>query len=256
MKSIFLALTVTVFCGQVQSYTASPVHEANTDRISPVQPASKAANGVSNTLHQSEKVVSDMWDEVENASAALTISKDPTPEVRAMLYQNVLEKNDQFRTNLSPPERLGLVREAYALLHQKLNIRSAGSQGLAAIIQRTDNLRTVGMELLGQLPDGGRRGSIVFKMKNGKLGMLSVWDYAADGGKIILYADFARQRVGQAPAILALGKAPNDDRRLWSLGWTTDTEDYELYLEDAKTTERDTEWQPEEIIQFAEQLMN
>jgi hypothetical protein len=37
--------------------------------------------------------------------------------------------------------------------------------------------------------------------------------------------------------------------------WTTAAENYELYLEDAKMSDRDTYWQPETIMKVAESLM-
>lgn len=110
------------------------------------------------------------------------------------------------------------------------------------------------MEKLGSFLDAGRRGNVVFRMKNGKLGMLTVWDYVADKRKITMSSEFTRQRIGRAPAVLALGKTPNDNRRLWTFVWITKNEFYDLRLEDTKTNQYDTSWQPKEIIQLAEKL--
>lgn len=201
-----------------------------------------------------DRAMLEMADTMEAASSGLIVVPAATPAQRALLLENLVEQRPTYQVLSASPEKLGLLEEIRGLIDTVTNDQSLGSEELDRIMKTTSDLKSIGAEPIGLLPDAGRRESVLFRLPTGKLGMLSVWDYRADEGKILALEEARTFEVAGTRASLSLSMNPNDDRRLWVLGWATDSEDYALYLEDAKTATSEMHWNPGTIRDLAEKM--
>lgn len=200
------------------------------------------------------RAMDEMADAMNAANSSVIIAPAATPAQRALLVQNLVEHKTTYDVLSASPKDLNLLQDIRGLIHDVKNDHSLGSQELARIMTRTEGLKSIGVEAIGRLPDAGRRESVLFRFPTGKLGMLSIWDYEADKGKVFALADAQRFEVAGHSAALSLSENENDSRRLWALGWAAGAEYYSLYLEDAATKESDTQWNPKRIRAFAEEI--
>ncbi|MGN6318763.1 hypothetical protein [Trinickia sp.] len=201
-----------------------------------------------------DRAMGEMAAVMEAASALVVIAPASSPSQRAVLQENLVKRMATYDVLSASAEKLNLLQEARAVMPTVSKDNALGSVELERIIKRTANLTSVGAEALGRLPDMGRRDSVLFKLPTGKLGMLSVWDYREDQGKLFAIEDALRFEVAGTRASLSLSQRPKDNRRLWVVGWITDSEDYTLYLEDAATTDGSTFWNPNSIRALAEEM--
>ena len=230
--------------------------EAMRRRISAAILASVAAGcDAGDQADYRDRAMREMNDITAAASSSLIVVPATTPAQRALLLENLIEKKPTYMILSSSAEDLGFLQDVHRLIDDGVsNDNSLGSEELDRIMKRTSDLKSIGATSIGFLSDAGRRQSVLFKLPSGKLGMLSVWDYKADDGKILALEEARTFEVAGVRASLSLSKNSNDDRRLWVVGWTTDSEDYGLYLEDAKTEAGDTHWNPDTIRELAEEM--
>lgn len=205
--------------------------------------------------HVRDRAMGEIAAMMEAASSPLVVAAADTPAQRALLMQKLLERKLTYDVLSASPKELNLLQEIRGLINNVTNDQSLGSQELERIMTRTESLKVIGAQTIGRLPDAGRRESVLFKLPTGRLGMLSIWDYSADNGKIFAMRDAQRFEVAGHSASLSLSENPNDSRRLWALGWATESEYYSLYLEDEKIKAGDIYWNPGTIRAFAEELV-
>lgn len=201
-----------------------------------------------------DQAMNEMAAMMDAASSLVVVAPASSPAQRALAQENLVKREATYDVLSASAEKLNLLQEARAVMPNVSNDKSLGSVELERIIKRTANLTSLGAEALGRLPDTGRRDSVLFRLPTGKLGMLSVWDYKSDRGKIFAIEDALRFDVAGTRASLSLSQRPKDSRRLWVVGWITDSEDYTLYLEDAATADGGTYWGPSSIRALAEEL--
>lgn len=200
------------------------------------------------------RAMNEMADAMNAATSSVIIAPAETPAQRALLLQNLVEHKATYDVLSASPKDLDLLQDIRGLIHEVKNDHALGSQELARIMTRTEGLKSIGVEAIGRLPDAGRRESVLFKFPAGKLGMLSIWDYRADKGKVFALKEAQKFKVSGYSAALSLSENESDSRRLWALGWATGTEYYSLYLEDGATEASDTQWNPTRIRAFAEEI--
>lgn len=200
------------------------------------------------------RAMNEMADAMNAASSSIIIAPAETPAQRALLLQNLVAHKATYDVLSASPKDLDLLQEIRRLIHDAKNDHSVGSQELARIMARTEGLKSIGVEAIGRLPDAGRRESVLFRFPTGKLGMLSIWDYAADKGKVFALEEAQRFKVAGHSAALSLSENKRDSRRLWALGWATEAEYYSLYLEDVAIKVSGTQWNPDRIRAFAEEI--
>lgn len=191
---------------------------------------------------------------MEAASSLAIVEPVKSPAQRALFEHNLVEQNPTYLVLSASPDELNLLQELRVLIPTVSNHQSLGSVELQRIMVRTSELKTIGASVIGLLPDAGRRESVLFRLPTGKLGMLAVWDYKADQGKMYTMQEALTFEVANRPAVLSLSENPTDPRRLWTAGWNTDAEHYSLYLEDTKAENGETSWNPDSIRAFAEKL--
>lgn len=201
-----------------------------------------------------DRAMSEMAAMMTAASSSVVIAPASSGAQRALVLENMIKQTANYAVLSASEEKLNLLQEARAVMPSLPNDKSLGSAEMERIVKRTANLKSLGAEALGRLPDMGRRDSVLFTLPTGKLGMLSVWDYKADQGKIFAIEDALTFDVAGTRASLSLSQHPKDNRRLWVLGWITDSEDYTLYLEDVATANGSTYWNPGSIRAFAEEM--
>lgn len=205
-------------------------------------------------LSARDRAMNEMAAAMTAASSLVVVAPANSPAQRSLLLENLVERTASYDVLSASTEKLNLLEEARAILPTLHIENSLGSVELDRIVKRSANLKSLGMQTLGRLPDMGRRDSVLFRLPTGKLGMLSVWDYKADQGKIFVIEDALKFEVAGNRASLSLSQHPKDNRRLWVLGWITDSEDYTLYLEDTLTPEGNTYWNPKSIRALAEEM--
>jgi hypothetical protein len=191
---------------------------------------------------------------MDAASSLVVIEPVKSSAQRALFERNLIKQNAAYLVLSASADELNLLQEIRSLIPTASNRQSLGSTELQRIMVRTSALKSIGASVIGLLPDAGRRESVLFRLPTGKLGMLAVWDYKADQGKMYAMQEALTFEVAKRPASLSLSQSPIDPRRLWTLGWNTDAEYYSLYLEDTKATTGGSDWNPESIRAFAEKL--
>ncbi|WP_162877918.1 hypothetical protein [Trinickia diaoshuihuensis] len=201
-----------------------------------------------------DRALNEMAVAMDAASSLVIVEPARSPAQRALFEKNLIKQSSTYLVLSASPDELNLLREIESLIPTASNHQSLGSVELRRIMTRTSELQSIGASVIGLLPDAGRRESVLFRLPTGRLGMLAVWDYKADQGKMYAMQEALTFNVAKKPASLSLSENPTDPRRLWTLGWNTDTEYYSLYLEDTKDTTGAHDWNPESIRAFAEKL--
>lgn len=201
-----------------------------------------------------DRALNEMAAQMDAASSLVVVEPIKSPAQRALFEMNLIKQNATYLTLSASPDELNLLREIESLIPTASNDQSLGSAELRRIIERTSQFKSMGASVVGLLPDAGRRESALFRLPTGKLGMLAVWDYKADEGKMYAMQEALTFDVANRPASLSLSENPADLRRLWTAAWNTDTEYYTLYLEDTKGRNGGNDWNPETIRAFAQRL--
>jgi hypothetical protein len=201
-----------------------------------------------------DRALSEITAAMEAASSLAIVEPVRSSAQRALFEHNLVKRNSAYLVLSASPNELNLLQELRGLIPTVSNHQSLGSVELQRIMARTSELKRIGASVIGLLPDAGRRESVLFSLPTGKLGMLAVWDYKADQGKMYTMQEALTFEVAKSPAVLSLSENPNDPRRLWTVGWNTDAEHYSLYLEDTKAATGGTYWNPDSIRAFAEKL--
>lgn len=201
-----------------------------------------------------DRALNEITAAMETASSSVIVAPVGSSAQRALFEQNLIEQNATYLVLSASSEELNLLQELRALIPTVSNHQSLGSVELDRIMAQTSELKRIGASVIGLLPDAGRRASVLFSLPTGKLGMLAVWDYKADQGKMYTMQEALTFEVAKRPAVLSLSESATDPRRLWTVGWNTDAEHYSLYLEDTKAATGGTDWNPDSIRAFAEKL--
>lgn len=207
-----------------------------------------------NQARMQDRAMNEMAVAMQAAASSVVIAPATSPAQRALFEQNLVAENATYLTLSASPEELDFLRKIEGVIPTVSNDQALGSRELRRIMARTSALKSVGADIVGTLPDAGRRESVLFRLPTHKLGMLAVWDYKADDGKMFVMQDFLKFRVAGEQASLSLSQNFADARCIWTLSWNTDTEDYALYLEDERTPAGSTRWHPDSIRAFAEEL--
>ena len=108
-------------------------------------------------------------------------------------------------------------------------------------------------QFLGYVLDGPEthRVNRLWRDNQGRLVMLTEWDYKATGGGVHRFAEFLTERVRGEPAALALSRAPQSSSALWKLGWTTGEKDYELYVAEPQLADADINVHRQIVLSYA-----
>ena len=108
-------------------------------------------------------------------------------------------------------------------------------------------------QFLGYVLDGPEthRVNRLWRDDQGRLVMLTEWDYKASGGGVHQFAELLTERVRGTPAILALARAPQSSGGLWDLVWTTDKKSYELYVSEPQLADAEIKAHREMVLGYA-----
>ena len=108
-------------------------------------------------------------------------------------------------------------------------------------------------QFLGYVLDGPEthRVNRLWRDNQGRLVMLTEWDYKASGGGVHRFAELLTERVRGLPAILALARAPDLTAALWELDWVTDTKFYELYVFEPELADADINAHRKIVLAYA-----
>ena len=84
----------------------------------------------------------------------------------------------------------------------------------------------------GELVEPGSRKTLFFRFKD-RPGMITVWDFIADGARITQFNDFLNASINGNRGTLSLAKNSQEpNRAIWKISWIQQSVLYEIYLED------------------------
>lgn len=141
---------------------------------------------------------------------------------------------------VTPPGYLGLVAGLSRRASPIIDANGlAGKYLLGAISPRSE------------LKESGRRTNLIFDTPSGP-GMLTIWEFGADGAQVHRLRPFLNVQVGANRGTLSLALPDGSHSALWKLTWIADANNvqFELYIPDQLDAGKQPMLSPEGIVEF------
>ena len=173
-----------------------------------------------------------------HSNQSITIIENLTDEEKIFYWKNKSKKSDDVIETTATYEYLNLVDAMFAISIKK-------ADALSNRFSKQIQIQNITSELV----ESPNRSSYFFEKQSDGIIMLTIWDFEADGSKIILINDFINTKFLDVIGSLVLIKNDNLlNKVLWKLNVINKNIQYELYVPDTIDSSGRTKLQKNDIL--------